>query len=154
MFSQEDLADRVPPEFVSSGCSSPRQYPCSFGLSYNASTIVVVACVFLKRGLRSIQVWRLAPPSIFSCMTLVSDCSLASITRAALATERDHSFGFEIILNFGAAGEAPIRHSSTSNPKKRKLSLVILFSQSSVERCSSVNRAAIHIMVTASRPDA
>ena len=34
------------------------------------------------------------------------------------------------------------------------ISLNILLSQSSVERCSSVKRAAIQTMVTASRPDA
>src|SRR5262249_8336922 len=63
---------------------------------------------------------------------------LVNGSRAACATECDQSLGLETTLNFGAAGESPIRQSSTSKPKKRKVSLVILFSQSSVDRCSSV----------------
>ena len=58
------------------------------------------------------------------------------------------------MLNFGAAGDSPIRHNSTSMPKNRKLSSVILFNQSSVERCCSVKLAAIQTIVTASKPDA
>ena len=76
------------------------------------------------------------------------------MVRAACATERDQSLGFETMLNFGAARESPIHHSSTSSAKNRKLSSVILFSQSRVERCSSVKRAAIQTIVTASRPEA
>ena len=78
----------------------------------------------------------------------------SSIARTALATERDQLFGFETTLNFGAAGDSPIRHNSTSSAKNRKLSSVILFSQSRVDRCSSVNLAAIQTIVTASKPDA
>ena len=74
-----------------------------------------------------------------------SESSASSIARAAWATDLDQSFGFETTLNFGAAGESPMRQSSTSRPKKRMLSSVILFSQSSVDRCSSVNRAEIQI---------
>jgi len=87
-------------------------------------------------------------------MMRVSDNWASSIARAACATDCDQSFGFETMLNFGAAGESPIRQSSTSSPKKRKLSSVIRLSQSSVERCSSVKRAAIQTIVTASSPDA
>ncbi|MGI4731436.1 MAG: hypothetical protein ACRYFW_06785 [Janthinobacterium lividum] len=66
----------------------------------------------------------------------------------------DQLFGFDTMLKRGAAGESPMRQSSTSTPKNRKVSSVMRFSQSSVDRCSSVNRAAIHTIVTASRPDA
>ncbi len=76
-------------------------------------------------------------------MTRVSESSVSSIERAARATERDQSFGSETMLNLGAAGDSPIRHSPTFRPKKRKLSSVILFSQSSVDRYSSVNLAAV-----------
>ena len=74
--------------------------------------------------------------------------------RFASAIERVHSFGFATTLKRGAIGESPMRHSSISVPKKRKPSFVILLSQSSVARCSSVNRAATHMMVTASSPAA
>ena len=49
-------------------------------------------------------------------------------------------------MNRGAGGESPIRHSSTSRPKKRNLASVILLSQSRVDRCSSVNWAATQTM--------
>ena len=87
-------------------------------------------------------------------MMRVSDNSASSIARAAWATDCDQSLGFETMLNFGAGDDSPIRQSSTSSPKKRKLSFVIRLSQSSVERCSSVKRAAIQTIVTASSPDA
>ena len=52
-------------------------------------------------------------------------------------TVRDQSFGLQTTLNLGAAEEFPIRHSSTSRPKKQKRSSVISFSQSRAARCSS-----------------
>ena len=58
------------------------------------------------------------------------------------------------MLNFGATGESPIFHSSTSSPKKSKRLSVMSLSQSNADLCSSVNWAATHTMVTALRPAA
>src|SRR4051812_14107737 len=49
----------------------------------------------------------------------VSERSASSIARAAWATDWDQSLGFEMTLNFGAAGESCILQSSTSSPKNR-----------------------------------
>jgi hypothetical protein len=83
------------------------------------------------------------------CKRRIPDGSPSSSDRAACAIERDQSFGLAMMLNFGAAGDVPIRQSSTSRPKNRALSSVIWFSQSSAARCSSVQRAAIQTIVTA-----
>ena len=87
-------------------------------------------------------------------MSLSSDNSASSVVRAACATDFDQSFGKETMLNFGAAGEPPIRHNSISKPKKRVSWCVISFNQSRAARCSSLNRSASHTTVTACRPAA
>lgn len=87
-----------------------------------------------------------------SCVCFPSDNAVCSALFAAPVIVLVHSFGFEIILNFVAATESAIRQSSTSKPKKLKRSSVISFSQSRAARCSSVNLAAIHTIVTAFRP--
>ena len=66
----------------------------------------------------------------------------------------DQSFGFEMTLKCGATGESSIWNNCTSTPKKLKFSSVISFNQSSVARCSSVNRGEIQTMVTALSPAA
>ena len=68
---------------------------------------------------------------------------------AALWTVRDQSLGSEMMLNLGATGELPIRHSSISRPNALIFSSVCSLSQSSAARCSSVKRWAIHTIVTA-----
>ena len=54
-------------------------------------------------------------------------------------TVLDQSFGSQTTLNFGAIGDPPICHNSTSRPKKLNRSSVISLSQSNAARCSSVN---------------
>ena len=90
--------------------------------------------------------------SSWSCRVPVS--SPSAMPWAAWRMFALQSLGLQTTLNFGATGEVPMRHSSTSSPKKLNELSVILLSQSSAARCSSVNRAAIHTIVTASSPAA
>jgi len=106
-----------------------------------------IRCSWLsKKSLRACQ-YR-------SCCSARSGTEPSLICRCARPTSLDQSFGSQTMLKRGAGGDVPMRQSSNWRPKNRNRSSVISLSQSSAARCSSMNCAAIQMMVTASKPAA
>ena len=64
----------------------------------------------------------------------------------------DQSFGFEMTLNFGAAGLSPMRQRPQTEETEAPVGDVV--QQSKAARCSSVNLEDTHTIVTACKPAA